>query len=361
MTLLRHDVGREDAPLRAALLEAFERVLARGSYHFGPEAEAFERELLAALDAPPELHALGVGSGTDALTLALSALGVGPGDEVVTVANAGAPTPTAIRRTGAEVVFCDVLPESGLMDPASVASLVGPKTRALIPVHLYGQVADVEALAQAAPGVPIVEDCAQAFGSRLRGRAAGTLGTLAAFSFYPTKNLGALGDAGLVAGDAELVARARRLRSYGRDERGAAVELGMMSRLDELQAAALRVKLARFDASLARRRALARAYDAALPSSVRRVGAPSDEHALHLYVVRVSRREKVREALAAAGIETGVHYPIAAHRMAAFASARRGSLATTERACDEVLSLPFYPSMPLEAVERVCAALEAAC
>src|SRR5690606_30949814 len=256
MTLLRHDVGREDAPLRAALLEAFERVLARGSYHFGPEAEAFERELLAALDAPPELHALGVGSGTDALTLALSALGVGPGDEVVTVANAGAPTPTAIRRTGAEVVFCDVLPESGLMDPASVASLVGPKTRALIPVHLYGQVADVEALAQAAPGVPIVEDCAQAFGSRLRGRAAGTLGTLAAFSFYPTKNLGALGDAGLVAGDAELVARARRLRSYGRDERGAAVELGMMSRLDELQAAALRVKLARFDASLARRRAL---------------------------------------------------------------------------------------------------------
>src|SRR5690606_38439865 len=159
------------------------------------------------------------------------ALGVGPGDEVITVANAGVPGPTAIRRTGAEVVFCDVCPDTCLMDPRSAASVASPRTSAILAVHLYGSMVDVDALRVAASGIPIVEDCAQAFGSRLRGRAAGTLGELAAFSFYPTKNLGALGDAGFVAGRPELVARARRLRDYGRDESGVAVELGMMSRL----------------------------------------------------------------------------------------------------------------------------------
>jgi dTDP-4-amino-4,6-dideoxygalactose transaminase len=222
--------------------------------------------------------------------------------------------------------------------------------------------ADVDAIRRAAPGVSIVEDCAQAFGSRRDGRAAGTLGELAAFSFYPTKNLGALGDAGFLAGDPERVARARRLRDYGRDASGAAVELGTLSRMDELQAAALRVKLLHLGAALARRRALAAAYDAALPAPLSRVGRHTEgEPALHLYVVRVKERARVRAALEEAGIETGVHYPTPLHLMPAFAGARHTSLAITEVACDEVLSLPFISAMRLEDVAEVCAVLESAC
>lgn len=359
--LARFDIGLEDEPLREELAEALGRVLTSGRYHLGVEGAALERELLAFLEAPA-LDGAGVGSGTDAITLALLALGVGEGDEVVTVANAGVPGPTAIRRAGAEVVFCDVLPESCLIDPASVAAVVGPRTRAILPVHLYGAMADVEALRRAAPRVPIVEDCAQAFGSRRGGRPAGTLGDLAAFSFYPTKNLGALGDAGFIAGDPAPVARARQLRDYGRDAGGVAVALGILSRLDELQAAALRVKLRHARSSLERRRALCAAYDAALPASLVRVGRHTEgEPALHLYVVRTKERARVEAALADAGIETGVHYRTPAHRMPAFANARRGSLAFTEQACNEVLSLPFFPAMTVDDVARVCAVLEGVC
>lgn len=355
--LLRFDAAREDAPHREALREAFDRVLASGRYLLGAETAALTGELLTALDAP-SLGGLPVASGTDALVLGLRALGVGPDDEVITVANAGAPGPTAIRRTGARVVFCDVDPHTLLMDPASAAARVGPRTRALLPVHLFGSVVDVDALRDAAPGIPVLEDCAQAFGSRLRGRAAGTLGDAAAFSFYPTKNLGALGDAGFVLGPRVLIERATRLARYGADVDGRAVEVGTMSRIDELQAAALRVKLARFDEALGRRAALASLFDARLPAPLSRVGRDAaGAPAVHLYVVRLRERERMRAALLSEGIATGVHYPTPAHRMPAFSDAR--ALPVTEQACREVCSLPFFPSMAPEDVERVATALEA--
>lgn len=349
--------------LEGELLEAVRRVLRSGKLILGPEVAAFEQAMSAFLGAEPA-GAVGVASGTDALVVALRALGVGAGDDVVTVANTAVPTVSAIRQVGARPRFCDVDPETALMDVEALAPLLDARVKAIVPVHLYGGVANVPRIRELVGDRPIaiLEDCAQALGSTLDGKNVGVLGDAAAFSFYPTKNLGAFGDGGLcVSMRPEVAERMRRVRVYGMDAEGEALFDGQCSRLDELHAALLHVKLRRLPDALARRRSLAERYDRMLGAGVRRLrAAPGARNAPHLYVVRVRDRTRVREALAKRGIGTGVHYPMPIHRMTAYRDLGHaaGSLPHTERLAAEVLSLPLYPELTEAAVDEVCAALE---
>jgi dTDP-4-amino-4,6-dideoxygalactose transaminase len=356
-----NELRSQYASIREEIDAAIARVLERGWFILGPEVEAFEAEFAAYCGAR---YGIGVGSGTEALHLALWACGVGPGDEVITVAHTAVPTINAISLTGARPVFVDVDPATYTMDPAAAAAAVTPRTRALLPVHLYGHPADMAPLRELAErhGLWLIEDAAQAHGARYRGARVGTLGHLAAFSFYPTKNLGAYGDGGMVVtNDATLAGRVRRLRNYGQSDRYHHEVLGLNSRLDELQAAVLRVKLRHLDAWTAARRERAARYTAALGRAIPPAEAPWAQHVYHLYVVRVPQRAAVQEALARAGIGTLIHYPVPAHlqRAYAFLGVARGSLPVTERLAEEVLSLPLYPELPLAQVDEVAATLEA--
>jgi dTDP-4-amino-4,6-dideoxygalactose transaminase len=343
--------------LKDELDAAVARVLSSGHLILGPEVRAFEEEFAAWVDVP---GAVGVGSGTDALVLALRALGIGPGDEVITVANAGVPPVAAIRAAGAMPVLVDVEPGTLLMDPARLEGALTPRTRCVLPVHLYGQpVPTDDILAFAARHkLRVVEDCAQAHGATYRGRHVGGLGDAGCFSFYPTKNLGAFGDGGMVVTrHPALAARVRELRMYGfRDDRHAHAE-GVNSRLDELQAAILRVKLRHLDDALAARRTIAARYlDGLRDSAFRPLGtAPGGTHAWHLFVVRAPDRTRLTAALERAGIGFGIHYPEPVHLMEAyrFLGPRAGGLPVSETASREVLSLPLYPGLAPEAVERI--------
>jgi dTDP-4-amino-4,6-dideoxygalactose transaminase len=341
---------------------AWRRVRDRGCFILGPELEAFEA-------AFAEYHgvgyAIGVASGTDAIEIALRAAGVGAGDEVVTVAHTAIATVCAIERAGAVPVLVDIDEVTFTMDPAAAAAAITPRTRALVPVHLYGQPADLTSLAALAARhhLCLIEDCAQAHGARHRGRRVGGWGDLAAFSFYPTKNLGALGDAGAVlTNDAAFAARARRLRNYGQAARYHHVEPGINSRLDEVQAAILAVKLPRLDAHNQARQRLASLYGQSLRGVSTPATRPGDEHVFHLYVVREHERDRLAAALAAAGIGTLVHYPVPAHLQPAYAhlGLAAGALPASERAAAEVLSLPLYIGLTDEAIDRVASAVAAA-
>jgi dTDP-3-amino-3,4,6-trideoxy-alpha-D-glucose transaminase len=357
------ELGREVEELRAELDGAVAGVLDDARFVLGPFVEEFERAFAAFCGAR---HGVGVASGTDAIAIALRATGVRPGDEVVTQANTCVPTVAGIERAGARPVLADVDPETASLDPARLAELVTPSTRAVVPVHLYGQCADMGAISEVARahGLTVVEDAAQAHGASYGGRRAGTLGAAAAFSFYPTKNLGALGDAGMVVTDDDAVAeRARLLRSYGERRRYESELDGWNSRLDALQAAVLSVKLPRLERWNERRRALASRYDDALARSplVRLGEARGRRHVYHLYVVRGERRDELRRQLAERGVETLVHYPRAVHQHPAYAhlAGRRGSLATSERLASEALSLPLYPQLTDGEVDAVVGALAA--
>jgi dTDP-4-amino-4,6-dideoxygalactose transaminase len=355
------DLARLAARERDEMRAAFARVHDSGWYVLGPEVEAFEAAFAAFVGAP---FAVGCASGTDAITLALRSLGVGAGDEVLTVSMTCAPTATGIVNAGARPVFVDVDPASLTMDPDRLAAAVTPRTKAVVPVHLYGRPAAMEPIAAIARsrGLLVVEDCAQAHGARLAGRSVGSFGDAAAWSFYPTKNLGALGDAGLVtAQDPAVAERLKRLRMYGYETRNDAAEAGFNSRLDELQAALLRSRLSRLREGNARRAILAARYDAALAGlpglSLPPRPAPSAEPCHHLYVIRTARREALRERLRARGIGTDVHYPSAVHQQPAFAAFPRGELPATERAVAEVLSLPLHPELSDAEAASVAAAL----
>lgn len=346
--------------LRTEILAAVERVFASGQLILGPEGRAFEQAFAAFLGGG---ECVAVNSGTDALAIALRALDIGPGDEVITVANTAVPTVSAIRMVGATPVFADVDAGTALMDLEDVARRVTARTKAVVPVHLYGNVVDVPRLRESLAGrcVRIVEDCAQCHGARLRGRMAGTLGDIGAFSFYPTKNLGAYGDGGLcVSADPALAAKMRRLRMYGFDGKYYSEIEGVNSRLDEVQAAVLNIKLRHLPAWVEQRRALAALYDRELPASARLVRAGEGvEHAYHLYVVRVENRDRVREELGRRGIDTAIHYPWPVHLMRAYEplGLRPGSLPATERLAGEILSLPMYPELAQDDARRVCAEL----
>ena len=351
MTVAFADLARGVAAQRTEIDAALARVVASGRFVLGTEGRAFEAEFATWLGAR---ETVGVANGTDAIELALRALGVGPGDEVVTQANTCVPTAAAIARTGAEPVLCDVHPDSATLDVDSMARAIGPRTRALVPVHLYGQCSDVPLEL----GLPVVEDCAQAHGATLHGRTAGTIGALGAFSFYPTKNLAALGDGGAVAtDDPELAERLRRLRFY----READGVRGVNSRLDELQAAVLRARLERLDVATARRRAIAAHYDAALADGpVRPLARPAGrEPVFHLYVVRTRDRDALRARLEDAGVGTLVHYDAPVHGHPAYRDAARFALPAAEALAREVLSLPLYPELTDAEVEAVAEAVRA--
>ncbi|MBL8728055.1 MAG: DegT/DnrJ/EryC1/StrS family aminotransferase [Planctomycetes bacterium] len=360
MNVRSFDYRAQLTGIRGEIDAAIAAVLDSGTLVLGEAVQRFEREFAAWLGGG---HAVGVNSGTDALVIALLALGVGPGDEVVTVPNTAVPTVSAIRMTGATPVFCDVDPATALLDLAQLPRHLTGRTRAIVPVHLYGNVVDVAALMAmvAGRGIAVVEDCAQSHGARLRGRHAGTFGDAAAFSFYPTKNLGAYGDGGLCfARDAALADQMRRIRMYGFADAYYAEREGRNSRLDELQAAILSVKLRHLDGWVERRRTLAQRYDERLAPTIARVQtAAGVEPARHLYVVRVPQRDELRRRLGDLGVATGVHYPTPIHRMRgyAFLGCADGHAPVAERLAREVLSLPLYPELTDAEVDRVVTAL----
>jgi dTDP-4-amino-4,6-dideoxygalactose transaminase len=353
-------------PLHRELAEALDavwrRVVDRGWFILGPELEVFEAAFASYVGVA---HAIGVASGTDAIEIALRAAGVGPGDEVVTVAHTAIATVCAIERAGAKPVLVDIDEATYTMQPAAAEAAITSRTRAILPVHLYGQPADLTALKAIAEqrGLCLIEDCAQAHGARHRGRRVGSWGQLAAFSFYPTKNLGALGDAGAVlTNDPHLAERARRLRNYGQRSRYHHDESGFNSRLDELQAGLLAAKLTRLDEHTRVRQRIASRYEAALRGVVTPSTRPGDEHVFHLYVIRDRRRDALAAALAADGVGTLVHYPVPAHLQPAYRhlGIPAGALPATERVAAEVLSLPLYVGLSDPEVERVASAVSEA-
>lgn len=354
------DLRAEYTAVKAEIDAAVQRVLESGWYILGKEVAAFEEEFAAWCGVS---GAVGVGNGTDALHIALRACGVGPGDEVITVAHTAVATAAAIALTGATPVFVDIDPATYTLDPARLAAAITPRTKAVIPVHLYGHPADLDGILPIAKdaGLRVIEDCAQAHGAAWQGQKVGSFGDLACFSFYPTKNLGALGDGGAIAGnDPALLARVRLLREYGwKPENRYISEIeGMNSRLDEMQAAILRVKLAHLDGWNDHRRRLAEIYAAHLPPSlVQPVERPGCRHVYHLYVVRSAQRNALREKLRAAGVGTGIHYPVPIHQQAAYAHLSPVSLPATEQAAAEILSLPMHSTLTAEQIEQVCAAV----
>ena len=354
------------ATIKGEIAAAALRVLESGWYVLGAEVQAFEEAFAAYCGAA---HAIGVGNGTDALMLALRALGVGAGDEVITVPMTAAFGVFAITMTGAAPVFVDIEPGTANMDPALLEAAITPRTKAIMPVHLYGQAADLGPILEIATqrGIPVVEDAAQAHGALWEGRRVGSVGRIAGFSFYPSKNLGANGDGGaVVTNDPDLAQRVRMLHNGGQQGRYNHVMPGVNSRLDELQAAMLRVKLAHLDAWNAARRRRAGRYDELLAGSgvalpELRAGAAPQGHVWHLYVVRHPRRDALAAHLKERGIGTGVHYPTAIHMQPAFRTLgiAPGTFPVAERQAREALSLPLYPELPLDDVAYVADAVRA--
>lgn len=357
------DLSRQVEEHRELLQGAIDETLDSGRFVLGEQVDRFEQAFAGYCRAR---SCIGVASGTDALTIALRAVGVQPGDEVVTVANTCVPTIVGIENAGAVPVLVDADPSSYTIDPSRIEEVLTLRTRAIVPVHFYGQCAGMDpilALA-GAHGLKVVEDCAQSHGAEYNGRRAGSMGDAAAFSFYPTKNLGALGDAGaVVTSDPEVDRRARLLRNYGEAERFHHVLRGWNSRLDTLQAALLAAKLPFLDGWNERRRELAARYTAAFAASsvVAPLEIDGSRHVYHLYVVRVDDREAFRARLASLGVDTAVHYPVPVHHQEAYrALAPPGrSLAVSERLAATVVSLPLYPELTDGEVESVIeAALE---
>ena len=338
--------------LRDEIRQAIDRVCDSQQFILGAEVEGFEREVAASLGVA---HAIGVSSGTDALLLALMALGIGAGDEVITPTFSFFATAGSVVRVGARPVFVDVDPDTLMMRAEDVAPLIGPRTKAILPVHLYGLCADMDpllALAREAR-LPVIEDAAQAIGATYKGAQAGALGTVGCFSFFPSKNLGAFGDAGLVTtGDSDLAARIRRLRNHGAEQRYYHREVGGNFRIDALQAAVLRVKLPYLRAWNRRRQENARTYEtlcaAAGLTEVRRPPSPEDRrHIYHQYVVRVPGRDELRAHLTQAGIGTDVYYPVPFHRQECFSAIapQDRSFPHADQASAEVLALPIFPEL----------------
>ncbi len=339
------DVYRE---LGAELEEASHRVLSSGRYLFGPELEAFENEFASYCGAA---HCVGVGNGLDALTLILRALKIGRDDQVLVPGNTFIATWLAVSAVGAQPVGVEPDDRTYNIDPERVAAAIGPRTRALIAVHLYGQPADMDELRRIADrhGLALIEDAAQAHGACYRGRKAGALSTAAAFSFYPGKNLGAMDDAGaVVTDDQSLAAQVRRLRNYGSAAKYVHDCQGVNSRLGELQAAFLRIKLRRLDAWNARRRAVAARYHDGL-RGIRDITLPFVpawcDPSWHLYVIQTPARDRLQQALAARGVETLIHYPIPPHRSGAYRDLAHRPLPISERLAGQILSLPMGPHL----------------
>jgi dTDP-4-amino-4,6-dideoxygalactose transaminase len=349
---------------RTAIDAAIARVLDGGVYILGREVEVFEA---AFADFIGVAHAIGVASGTDAIEIALRACGIGSGDLVFSVSHTAVATIAAIERAGATVVLVDVEPGTYTMAPRELLRILqsppAGRPAAVLPVHIYGQPAELSALTEIAriSGLRLIEDCAQSHGALYRGRAVGSFGDIACFSFYPTKNLGALGDGGMVVtNDPALATALREIREYGWRERYVSARGGINSRLDPIQAAILGVKLKLLKSDNARRQAVAERYDTGLSGLPLALPArrPQATHVFHQYVIRLAERNALREALQAAGIGSGIHYPVPVHQQPAYSgrvASGPSGLGVTERAAPQILSLPIYPQISDETVDRVIA------
>lgn len=358
------DLKAQYAAIKPEIQAAIGEVLDSAQFINGPAVADFEGRFAEFCGAG---YAVGVGNGTDALTLALKALGVGDGDEVITTANTFIATAEAIVAVGAAPVFVDVDPLHFNMTPEGFSAAITPRTKAVIPVHLYGQTAPIAEIVDIAKrrSIKVVEDAAQAHGAEYNGRRAGSWGDAATFSFYPAKNLGAYGDAGaVVTNSEEVAARARMLRDHGRTDKYLHEYIGVNSRLDTLQAAILGVKLAHMDEWNAARRAIAAKYDAAL-SEFRWLTAPTEiasgRHIYHLYVIQCARREELRRYLSDNGIGVGIHYPVPLHLQPAFRALGYGAgdFPVAERLADSILSIPMYPEMTAAQQQRIVQAIGA--
>ena len=357
------DLARQHAALRAELMDAAGRVLDSARFILGPEGEALEQDLAKHVGVA---HAIGVASGTDALRLALAAVGVGPGDEVITTAFSFVASASTIVMAGATPVFVDIDPATFALEAEGVARAITPRTRAIVPVHLYGHAAAIDRIAELGRthGVAVIEDAAQAIGATYAGRPLGAWGDAACLSFYPTKNLGACGDAGMILTNrSDLAERLRRLRHHGDGGRYRHLELGYSSRLDDLQAALLRVKLGRLEAwTAARRRIAARYHDAlaGLPLTLPIEREPA-RHVYHLYTVRHRQRDALAKTLSQLGVGTAVHYPIAVPGQPMFGLPAERQWPEATRASREVLSLPCYAELTDDEVNQVTRAVRTAC
>lgn len=348
--------------LRTEIDTAIQDVLNGPGYVLGETVARFEAEFARYIGVA---HSVGVNNGTDAIHLALRALGIGAGDEVITVSHTAVATVAAIGMAGATPVLADVDPRTRTIEPAAAEALITPRTKAIIAVHLYGHPADLDALVALCErrGLALVEDCAQCHGAEWKSRKTGSVGRVSTFSFYPTKNLGAIGDAGLVAtNDPAIAEKLRLLRQYGWEKPQYSILQGWNSRMDPLQAGILSVKLRHLDAHTARRRELARRYrehlkdlPLSLPTEV-----DGSTHVYHLYVVELGNgtmRDQLRAYLAEQGINAGIHYPFAVHEQPAYRHVRCGPMTVTERLARTVLSLPLYPELSDADHERVCVAV----
>ncbi len=343
---------------RAEILSAVEQVCDQGPHILGPLVDTFETEFAAWNGCA---SAAGVGSGTDALVLAMLALGIGPGDEIVTVAHTALATVSAIVLTGARPVLVDVDAATATLDVTKLEAAITPKTKAIIPVHLYGFTCALDEILEIAKrhSIPVIEDCAQAHGAIYKGKKVGTLGVAGCFSFYPTKNLGAIGDGGaVISNDTALTDKIKQLRQYGWDAHRVAQAPGMLSRLDPLQAAVLSIKLKTLSASLDQRRAIAAAYDAALDWSKyqRPQAQPETNPAYHLYVVAHPERDRIIARLKEQNVEAGIHYAVPAHLHPGYSNLVTlppGGLTVTERLSNSVLSLPIYPEFPTASAKKI--------
>ena len=352
------DLKQQYAAIREEVQGALSIVFESQHFISGPQLQSLEKEIASYVGTR---FAVGVGSGTDALMLSLRALGVGPGDEVIVPAFTFFATAECVSLLGATPVFADIEPRTFTLDPDDAAARITERTRAIIPVHLYGQAADMEAILGLARrhALHVVEDNAQAIGATYRGKRTGALADAGCISFYPSKNLGAWGDGGMVVTDSEQIAhRVRSLRDHGSSEKYRSEEVGWNSRLDEIQAAVLRVKLRHLDAWNQQRRRHAAAYDSflqPLQGVIIPVSAPWGEHVYHQYTIRVPRRDVVQKTLAEQGVVTAVYYPLPLHLQAAYGSLgwQPGSLPESERASSEVLSLPMYPELSTAQIECV--------
>jgi dTDP-4-amino-4,6-dideoxygalactose transaminase len=357
------DLQAQHRELGTAMAAAVQDVIGRGDFVLGAAVERFEAAFAGYIGSR---HAIGVGTGLAAIELALRAHGIGPGDEVITAANTFIATVLAIEAVGARPVLVDADRRSYTIDPAAIAAAITPRTRAVVPVHLYGQPADMDAVLAVAQqhSLVVVEDAAQAHGTRYKGTRAGRFGHAAAFSFYPAKNLGACGDGGMIVTDDDGVAeKVRMLRNYGQRVKYHHATVGTNSRLDTIQAAILGIKLPHLDGWNAARRQHARTYGERLSGMVSTPElSPGAEHVYHLYVVETANRDAVQQQLRAAGIETGIHYPIPVHLQEACAHLgyRAGQFPVTEAAAGRILSLPMFPELTSAQIDHVAATLGAA-
>jgi dTDP-4-amino-4,6-dideoxygalactose transaminase len=353
------DVKRQYESIKKEIDDAIRGTIDKGWFVLGENVDHFEKEFAGYLGAK---HAVGVGSGTEALHLALVAIGVEAGDEVITVPNTAVPTVSAVSFAGAKPVLVDIDPDFHTMDPEKLEEKITKKTKAIIPVHLFGQSADMDPIMKIAKKhkLKVIEDACQAHGTEYKGKKVGTIGDVGCFSFYPSKNLGCYGDGGMcVTNDGKIAEKLKLLRNYGQKTRYHHAIKGFNSRLDEIQAAILRVKLKHLDGWNKKRREIAGKYDVLLKGSdvIPPKAASYSNHIYHLYVIRTKKRDELQEHLKKNGINTIIHYPIPIHLQEAYADLgiKKGSLEISEKAAGEILSLPIFPELTDEEIETVAA------